>query len=107
MINMFCGGIHSCQSLPEVARCFNAFFNAISHVYSHTPTHRHGMAYDHVLHHAKKLKYEWEGILGIKLTDVPTTLPLLIRNRKTYFLSFQYDIYKWRNSGLLGVMGIS
>ena len=78
MINMFCGGIHSFQSLPEVERCCNAFLNAISRVYSHDPTHGYSMAHE-VLHDAKRLKYEWEDILGIKLTDVPTltsrTLP--------------------------------
>ena len=47
MINtgMFCGGVHSFQSLSEVARCCNAFLNAISHVYSHTPTHGYSMAH--------------------------------------------------------------
>ena len=58
MIDMFREKIVSCQSLPEVERCCNAFLNAISHTYSHTP------------HDAKKLKDEWEYILGIKLTDI-------------------------------------
>ena len=56
---MFCGGIHSFQSFPEVERCCNAFLNAVSRVCSHDPTHGYSMAYGHVLHHAKKLKYEW------------------------------------------------
>ena len=69
MINMLCGGIHSFQSLPEVERCCNAFLNAISRVYSHDPTHGHGMAHE-VLDKAKELKDVWEDILGIKLTDI-------------------------------------
>ena len=72
MINMFCGGIHSCQSLPEVKRCCNAFLNAISCVYSHAPAHGYGMAC-YVLDRAKVLKDEWEHILGIKLTDATLT----------------------------------
>ena len=78
MINMFCGGIHSCQSLPEVARCCNAFLNAISRVCRHDPTHGYAVA-RYVLREAKELKDKWEDILGIKLTDIPTftsyTLP--------------------------------
>ena len=71
MSNMFSDEIKSCHSHPEVVRCCNAFLNAVSRVCSRDPTHEYGMAYGHVLHHAKKLKDEWEGILGIKLT-VPT-----------------------------------
>ena len=73
---MFHDEINSCQSLPEVERCCNAFLNALSHVCSHAPTH--GRAH-RVLDRAKELKDEWEDILDIKLTDVPTltshTLP--------------------------------
>ena len=68
MINMLCGGIHSCQSLPEVERCCNAFLNAISRVYSHDPTHGYSMAH-HVLDAAKELKDVWEDILGINKTN--------------------------------------
>ena len=79
MYYMFRDKIVSCQSLPKVARYCNAFLNAISRVYSHDPpTHGYGMACL-VLDEAKELKDEWEHILGIKLTDIPTltshTLP--------------------------------
>ena len=78
MYYMFREEIFSCQSLPEVKRCCNAFLNAISHVCRHDPTHGYGMAH-HVLDAAKELKREWEDILGIKLTDMLTltshTLP--------------------------------
>ena len=69
MYDMFRDEIVSCQSLPEVARCCNAFLNAVSRVYRHDPTHGYGMA-RHVLDTAKELKDEWEHILGIKLTDI-------------------------------------
>ena len=77
--DVFRDEIISCHSLPEVKRCCNALLNAISHECTHTPpTHEHGMAY-HVLDEAEKLKREWEDLLGIKLTDIPTltshTLP--------------------------------
>ena len=75
---MFHKEINSCQSFPEVERCCNAFLNAISRVYSHIPTHGHGRAHN-VLREAKWLKDDWEDLLGIKLTDIPTltsrTLP--------------------------------
>ena len=78
MIHMFCDEIFSCQSLPEVERCCNAFLTAIGHTYSHAPADGHGVAHI-VPDKAKMLKYEWEDILGIKLTDLPTltshTLP--------------------------------
>ena len=70
MIKMFCDEIDSCQSLPEVERCCNALLNAISCVCSHDPpTHGYVRAH-HVLDEAKRLKREWEDILGIKLTDI-------------------------------------
>ena len=63
MIKMFRDEIDSCQSLPEVERCCNAFLNAISHVCRHARAHR-------VLDEAKRLKDEWEHVFGIKLTDI-------------------------------------
>ena len=70
MYHMFCIEIDSCHSLPEVERCCNAFLNAISRVYSQAPpTHGYSMAH-RVLNEAKRLKDEWEDILGIKLTDI-------------------------------------
>ena len=72
MYHMFYDEIDSCHSHPEVARCCNAFLNAISRVCSHVPpTHGHGRA-RYVLDEAEELKDEWEDILGIKLTDIPT-----------------------------------
>ena len=79
MYDMFRDEIDSCQSLPEVERCCNAFLNAISRIYSHDPhTHGYGMV-RYVLYKAERLKDKWEDTLGIKLTDIPTitsrTLP--------------------------------
>ena len=69
MYDMFRDEIDSCQSLPEVERCCNAFLNAISRIYSHDPTHGHARAH-RVLDKAKRLKDEWEHVFGIKLTDI-------------------------------------
>ena len=69
--HMFRGEIFSCQSLPEVERCCNAFLNAVSRVCSHAPTHGYSRAHN-VLRDAEWLKGEWEHKLGIKLTDLPT-----------------------------------
>ena len=78
MYRMFRDEIKSCQSLPEIERCCNAFLNAIGRVCIHAPTHGHGVA-RYVLDEAKELKDKWEDILDIKLTDIPTltshTLP--------------------------------
>ena len=66
MFRMFRDEIVSCQSHPEVARCCNAFLNAVSRVCSRDPLHGHGRA-QIVLDAAKELKDKWEDILGIKL----------------------------------------
>ena len=57
MYHMFRDEINSCHSHPEVEKCCNAFLSTISRVYSRVGD-------------AERLKYEWEGILGIKLTDI-------------------------------------
>ena len=59
MYDMFHGEINSCQSLPEVERCCNAFLNAMKHAL-------HG----HLFDEATELKSTWERILGRKLTDI-------------------------------------